>query len=100
MSQKHSLTQMPQSVPWALTSDMTHCLPVAEEGPDDAPTQVGREDVAEPDVGGFQKNLAVVRDAQLLTVKDGCSKDGQTKNTHNIELVEPARRAVPHHVGF
>lgn len=49
---------------------------------------------------GFQEYLAVVRDAQLLAVKDGRAEGGQSNDTNNVDPVEPARRAIPHHIGF
>ena len=45
-------------------------------------------------MSGFQENLAVVRGAQLLAVKDGLAEDGESNDTNNFDPMEPARRTV------
>ena len=45
-------------------------------------------------MGGFQEDLAVVRGAQLLAVKDGLAENGESNDTNNFDPMEPARRTV------
>ena len=72
----------------------TEGLPIANEGPDQAPSQVDSEDVAEPNVGSLQKDFAAVGYAELLLEEDagtdGCQRE-DTNQIHMLRMLFPLR---------
>ena len=76
------------------------CVPIANEGPGDTPSQIDRKDVAEPNVGGLQKDLTTVRHTELFIIEDNGTNGGQNNDTSKVDPMEPPRRPVPHGIGL
>jgi hypothetical protein len=73
---------------------------IADEGPDDTPRQIRREDVADPDVCRLEEEFAPIGHTELFVINDGDADRRQPDNTGEIDPVEPPSRRVPYSVGL